>query len=100
VKPHGFHREAEEEYAAAALDCAQISPQLGHRFHDEIERLIADVCRRPALYRVVRAPAIRRHFSTTFPFGLLYEDRPDHGRILAVMPLHRDPDYWLNRLDS
>ncbi len=99
MKPHGFHREAEEEYAAAAVDYAQVSPELGQRFHDEIERLIVEICTRPTLYRVFRPPSIRRHFSMTFPFGLLYEDMPDHVRILAVMPLHRDPYYWLHRVE-
>jgi toxin ParE1/3/4 len=99
VKSHGFHREAEEEYAVAATDYAKINPELGSRFYDEIERLIAEICRRPTLYRFIRRP-IRRHISTTFPFGILYEDRPDEVRILAVMPLHRDPNYWLHRDDD
>jgi hypothetical protein len=39
VKPksHGFHREAEAEYVQAAKDYAEISPELGGRFYDEIE---------------------------------------------------------------
>ena len=48
MKPHGFYREAEEE-AQAALEYAAISPELGGRFYDEIERLIAEVCRRPGM---------------------------------------------------
>jgi hypothetical protein len=98
VKPHGFHREAEAEYVRAAQDYAAVSPELGGRFYDEMERLIADVCRWPGLYRIIRKP-VRRHFSTTFPYGILYEDTPEVVRILAVMPLHRDPDYWVHRLE-
>jgi toxin ParE1/3/4 len=97
VKPYGFHREAAEEYARAAQDYAAVSPELGRRFHDEMERLIADVCRWPGMYRCIQKP-IRRHFSTIFPYGILYEDRSDEVRILAVMPLHRDPDYWVHRV--
>ena len=97
MKPHGFHREALEEYAQAAADYAAIQPELGGRFYDEVERLISDVCRAPQLYRRIRGP-IRRHFSTVFPFAILYEDKPDHVRILAVMPMHREPDYWLHRV--
>lgn len=96
MKPHGYHREALEEYATAAADYTTISPELGGRFYDEIERLIGEVCRAPQIYRRVRGP-IRRHFSSVFPFALLYEDKPDHVRIVAVMPMHRDPDYWLHR---
>lgn len=36
--------------------------------------------------------------STAFPYAILYEDRPDHVRIVAVMPMHRDPDCWLHRI--
>jgi hypothetical protein len=97
VKPHGFHREAAEEYAKAAEDFAAISPELGGRFYDEMEHLIAEVCRWPGTYRYVHPP-IRRHFSTVFPYGILYGETPAVIRIIAVMPLHRDPDYWLHRL--
>lgn len=29
-----------------------------------------------------------------------YEDKPDHVRIVAVMPMQRDPDYWTHRFGS
>ncbi len=81
----------------AAERYARISPALGIRFYEEIERLIADVCTQPTLYRR-HAGEIRRHFSTVFPFGVLYHDRRDHVWILAVIPMRRAPDYWLHRL--
>lgn len=43
MKPHGFHREALDEYAHAAGDYAKISPELAGRFYAEIERLIGVV---------------------------------------------------------
>ena len=97
MKPHEFHREASEEYAKAAEDFAAISAELGGRFYDEIERLISEVCRLPTAYRFIQRP-IRRHFSTIFPYGILYEEKPEVIRIIAVMPLHRDPDYWVRRV--
>lgn len=33
----------------------------------------------------------------TFPFGVLFRDRPDEIIVVAVMHLHRDPDYWKHR---
>ena len=33
-----------------------------------------------------------------FPYGILYCIEPDVVHILAVMNLHRDPDYWKHRL--
>jgi toxin ParE1/3/4 len=99
VKPHGFHREADAEYAAAAEYYANISPELGGRFYDEIERLIAEACAHPRTYRRVRGE-IRRHFTAAFPYGILFEDRPDFVRILAVINLHRNPNYWVHRLEG
>lgn len=99
MKPHGFHREADAEYVAAAEYYAGLSPELGARFHDELERLITEACAHPRLYRRVRGE-IRRHFRAVFPYGILFEDRPDHVRILAVMNLHRDPDYWMHRREK
>jgi plasmid stabilization system protein ParE len=96
VKPYRFHREAEEEYVKAAEYYARISPALGQRFFKEIETLIADACARPSLYRR-HVGEVRRHFSTKFPYGILYSELPEEIRILAIMPLHRDPDYWRRR---
>ena len=99
MKPHGFHREAEAEYVAAAEYYAGISPTLARRFSDEIERLIREACAHPRAYRRIRG-SVRRHFSATFPYGILFEERSDVVRILAVMNLHRDPDYWRSRLPA
>jgi hypothetical protein len=46
VKYHSLHPEADQKYAEAAQHYASISPELGGRFYDEIERLIADTCGR------------------------------------------------------
>src|ERR1051326_3682189 len=63
VKPHRFHREAAEEYAQAAQYYADIEPQLGERFYQEMERLIRAVCHNPARFPLFDPPA-RRHLST------------------------------------
>ena len=97
MKPHSLHPEADQEYAEAAQHYADISPELGGRFYDEIERLIAEACERPKTFRQIRPP-VRRHFTREFSYGILYVERPDDIWILAVMPLHREPDYWVHRL--
>ncbi len=97
MKPHRFHREAGDEYADAAEHYAKINPDLGGRFYDEIERLIAEICAAPNLYRRIDGD-VRRHLATDFPDALLYLNEPDNVWIVAVMPLKRDPDYWRRRL--
>lgn len=97
MKPHAFHPEAEEEYAQAARYYADADPELGGRFCDEIERLIADVRREPKRFRYFDPPA-QRHFSTVFSHAVIYVEQPDRIWILAVMHMKRRPGYWKERL--
>lgn len=99
MKPHNFHPEADEEYAEAAAYYANISPELGGRFYDEMERVIAEACRAPGLFRRIDAD-VRRHLADVFPFAIIYLDEPDEIWIVAVMPLRRDPGYWRHRLSD
>jgi len=97
VKPHRFHRAADIEYAEAATYYADISPELGGRFYDEIERLIAEIRSHPAQFRQFDPPA-RRHFSAVFPYAVIYVELADAIWILAVMHLKREAGYWKARL--
>lgn len=97
MKSFRFHREALAEAKAAAGHYAAISPVLGRRFYDAIERLVRDVCSQPLLYRTFDPPA-RRHFRPPFPYAVIYVDRPDHVWILAVAPFRMEPGYWKERL--
>ena len=97
MKPHRFHRAADAEYAEAATYYTDLSPQLGGRFYDEIERLIAEIRVHPAQFRLFDPPA-RRHFSAVFPYAVIYIELPDVIWILAVMHLKREAGYWKERL--
>jgi hypothetical protein len=97
VKPHRFHRAADVEYAEAAAYYADISAQLGGRFYEEIERLIAEIRAHPAQFRALEPPA-RRHFSAVFPYAVIYVELHDIIWILAVMHLKREAGCWKERL--
>jgi plasmid stabilization system protein ParE len=97
VKPHRFHPEADEEYTAAATYYAAISRDLGGRFYDEIEGLIAEVRAAPQRFRRIDG-GVRRHLARGFPYALLYLDQPEEIWIIAVLPLRREPDYWRQRI--
>lgn len=97
MKTRSFHREALEEFDEAAKSYAAVYPSLGHRFYHVIDGLITDACTMPQIFRMIHPP-VRRHFSREFPFGILYVERSDDILILAVMPLHRKPSYWIHRL--
>ena len=97
MKARAFHPEADEEYAQAAEYYARISPELGKRFCDQMERLILDIRRQPQRFRLFDPP-IRRHFSSVFPYAVLYVDQPDRVLILTIMHMKRRPGYWRERL--
>lgn len=69
MKPYTFHPEADAEYAEAAQGYADISPELGGRFYDEIERVIATIREGPHRFREYDPPA-RRLLAKDFPFAV------------------------------
>jgi toxin ParE1/3/4 len=97
VKPHIFHPEAGEEYAHTVEYYADILPELGNRFHDEIERLIREVRRQPDRFLRFSPPA-QRALVRKFPYSVVYLDQPDRVWIVAVMHAKRRPGYWRERL--
>ena len=97
MKPHTFHPDAGEEYARAVEYYADIAPELGSCFHDEIERLIREVRRRPERFFRFSPPA-QRALAYKFPYSLVYLDEPDRVWIVAVMHAKRRPGYWRERL--
>ncbi|MBA4137801.1 MAG: plasmid stabilization protein [Opitutus sp.] len=97
MKPFAFHPEADTEFIATLERYAAISAELGDRFYDEVHRLIGEAGAMPKIFRIIYPPA-RRVLAQDFPFGIIYVDQPDRIWILALMHLHRAPDYWKHRL--
>ena len=40
---------------------------------------------------------VRRCLTKTFPFGVLFREQSVTIVVMAVMHLHRDPNYWKQR---
>ena len=97
MKPHIFHPDADEEYVQVVQYYADIELELGHRFYDEMERLIREVCVSPERFWQFDPPA-RRHLSDSFPYAIIYLEKPEHLWIVAVMHMKRRPGYWRGRL--
>lgn len=93
-----LHPEADEEFAEAVAYYSKISPDLGVRFYREMERLLNEVAADPARFRKFDPPA-RRHFSNDFPYAIVFVDKPDHIRVIAVMHMKRQPGYWHDRIE-
>jgi len=94
---YSFHHDAEKELEEIEKYYDDIRDELGDRFRDEIQLTISRILKRPHAWQPLSS-IIRRCRLDTFPYGLVYHVKPDGIRILAVTHLHRDPNYWVDRL--
>ncbi len=91
-----FHPCAEAEMVEAATYYETQQSGLGKRFIAAVQEAVNRIVINPHLYPVVELD-VRRCLTKTFPFGVLFRERPDMLIVMAVMHLHRDPDYWKTR---
>ncbi len=96
MKAVRFHSDAVSEMVAAAAYYETQQPDLGRRFLTAVQDAVNRIAVNPHLFPTVDLD-VRRCLTKTFPFGVLFRDRPDAIVIMAVMHLHRDPDYWKTR---
>lgn len=91
-----FHPEAETEFLTAIDWYEARSVGLGADFSAEIRAAIQRAIAMPHAWPRVD-DEIRRVLARRFPYGVLYAPRNDLIFVLAVMHLHRHPDYWRAR---
>ena len=96
MKPIRFHPEAESEMIEAATWYEAQQKNLGKRFLTTVQDALNRIEFNPQLYQLVEHD-VRRCLTKTFPFGVIFRIQPDVIVIMAIMHLHRDPDYWKNR---
>lgn len=92
-----FHPEASEEFVEAVAYYERCEPALGLDFSREVYVGIQNALDYPTLWPELDVD-VRRCLVHRFPYGVLYSIEPDGIFILAIMHLHRDPDYWKYRL--
>ncbi len=93
---YSFHPEAEAEFFAAIDYYEDFERGLGYDFSLETYSAIQRVIDFPEAWSVLDGD-VRRCMLHRFPYGVLYSAEPDGVYILAVMHLHRKPDYWKHR---
>jgi len=81
---------------AAAAYYERQQENLGRRFLASVQEAVNRILLNPLLYPALE-PGVRRCLVKTFPFGILFRDRQRRIVIIAVMHLHRDPEYWKKR---
>lgn len=98
-----YHRKAREELARAAEWYEERRPGLGADLLAEVKRALGILVSFPfssplwpdlAVHLEVRRCVLRR-----FPYSIAYLVHLDTLVILAVAHEHREPSYWLDRLD-
>ncbi len=93
---HSFHPDAESEFLEAINYYEDRKEGLGYEFALEVYATIHRILEHPLSWPVLEGD-VRRCLTNRFPYGVLYSVEPDEVSILAVMHLHRDPDYWKHR---
>ncbi len=91
-----FHPEAESELQDAINYYEGIRADLGHDFAVEVYSAIQRAVSMPESWALIDTD-IRRSLVSRFPYGVLYSKANNKIYILAVMNLHRQPDYWKDR---
>lgn len=69
---------------------------LGIRF--KVKLAIQRISRHPTAWSV-ELEDVRKCLLHKFPYKLLYSVEADHIIIIAIAHQHRDPDYWIDRMD-
>lgn len=92
-----FHPEAYEELSGAVSHYEECQTGLGCDFSIEVYSAIGNILLYPEAWPILEGD-IHRYLINRFPYGILYSIESNQIIILAVMNLHRQPDYWKHRL--
>ena len=93
---YSFHEAAEREFFSAIEYYEECQPDLGLRFSEEVYATIERICKYPNAWTPIDTKT-KRCLINKFPYGILYRITEKNIRIMAVMHLHRKPDYWTDR---
>jgi len=74
-------------------------PGLGTRFEEQIKHSLLRIRQYPQAWPPERK-AIRRYLVHKFPYKILYSIQDEIVVVLAFAHLHRQPDYWIDRLNK
>lgn len=92
-----FHPAAESEFNTAIDYYEDIEKGLGYDFSLEVFSALERIIAFPKAWLVIE-DGIRRSLVRRFPYGILYAEEKDKIYVVAVMHLHRDPEYWKHRI--
>src|SRR4029077_9230896 len=91
-----FRAEAEAEFDAAVTYYELQLAGLGTEFAAEVQAGLARIEEFPDAWQLL-SRRVRRYRLSRFPYGILYAQLDPDIIVVAIMHLHRKPDYWLER---
>ena len=94
---YSFHAEAEQKFHETTNYYECCSPGLGLDFALEVQATIQNVREYPSAWPTLDDD-IHRCLTPRFPYGVVYCVENGTVVVLAVMHLHRDPEYWKARI--
>jgi hypothetical protein len=92
-----FLEDAEKEFLESSLYYNSCQPGLGLDFASEVHQTISRIFQYPQGWTLISRNC-RRCLVKRFPYGIIYSVEDDIILIIAVMNLHRKPNYWKSRL--
>lgn len=91
-----FHPDAELELNVSVDYYEECKKNLSSEFAYEVQKTIQRILQFPTAWQTLDGE-IKRCLTNRFPFGIIYYQKNNEIIILAVMQLHRKPNYWQNR---
>ena len=99
MKQVRYIEEARAEFLHEIEYFTTVSPRLGRRFDDAVQKaeaLVAEFSDAGFPYKF----GTRRVFTGKFKFSIVYVVRDDDVLILAIAPFRKKPGYWRSRLGA
>ena len=90
---------ARDELAEAKRFYNRQQQGLGESFQREAQAAARLIQGRPLAWQIEVEP-VRRFLFDRFPYKMLYIIRAERIVVIAVAHQHRQPDYWVDRVDS
>ncbi len=91
--------QAEQEIDDAFEWYLERSPYAAQAFLDELEQAFGAIARSPMTWPTFEA-GTRRYVLRSFPYSVVYREKPGGVAVIAVCHQKRRPRYWVSRLDS
>ncbi len=75
------------------------APNLGEEFLGEVEKVLDRIGNHPNAWHLCSSRT-RRCLLRRFPYGVIYQILEKEILVIAVACLHREPNYWQDRINN